>query len=97
MKKAIIMIVVITLICIILAGCVTGECKAPIDKPAGFLWGILHGWIASISLVIGVFNKGVRVYEVINTGWWYDFGFYIAIVGGFGSLAFWRKKRRDID
>jgi hypothetical protein len=34
---------------------------------------------------------------VYNTGWWYDFGFYIAIVGGFGGFALSRKKKRKED
>jgi len=31
---------------------------------------------------------------VANTGWWYDFGFYLAIVGGWGSLSLVRKKSK---
>jgi fructose-specific phosphotransferase system IIC component len=39
-----------------------------------------------------LFNKNLRVYEVFNTGWWYDFGFYVAIIAGFGGLSLIRKK-----
>ncbi|WP_280530879.1 hypothetical protein [Paenibacillus alvei] len=39
-----------------------------------------------------MFKDGIRVYEMNNTGWWYDLGFYIAIVGGFGGFAFGRRK-----
>jgi hypothetical protein len=61
---------------------------------AGFLWGIWHGWIAPISLIWQLFNPAVRVYETNNTGFWYDLGFYLAIVGGFGGLSLTRKKAR---
>ena len=62
------------------------------EESAGFFSGIWHGWIAPISLIFGLFRDHIRVYEVANTGWWYDFGFYLAIVGGWGSLSLVRKK-----
>jgi len=62
--------------------------------PAGFLSGIWHGWIAPISLIRSIFNPEIRIYEPINTGWWYDFGFYIAIISGFGGLSLSRKKSK---
>jgi len=65
---------------LLLTGCAPGDGTATAAHPASFLWGIWHGWIAPVTLVIG------------NTGWWYDFGFYLAIVGGFGGLAFFRRR-----
>ncbi len=62
------------------------------EKPAGFLWGIWHGWIAPVSLIIGLFKKNVRIYEVMNKGWWYDLGFYMAVISGFGGLNLVRRK-----
>ncbi|MBN3522447.1 hypothetical protein JSQ80_01015 [Paenibacillus apiarius] len=79
----------------LLSGCVPGDGSYTQADPAGFFWGIWHGWIAPISLIIGVFNGDIRVYEVNNTGWWYDLGFYLAILGGFGGFSLSRRKRRD--
>ena len=81
----------------LVSGCAPGGGSSTPDDPAGFFSGIWHGWIAPISLIWGLFNSSIRVYESINTGWWYDFGFYIAIIGGFGSISFLRKKRKDDD
>ncbi|MDD3058666.1 MAG: hypothetical protein PHY87_03560 [Sphaerochaeta sp.] len=64
-------------------------------KPAGFFLGIWHGWIAPIALIARLFNPIYRIYETNNTGWWYEFGFYIALVGGFGSIALFRRKHGD--
>jgi hypothetical protein len=76
--------------------CIPGDGKATAEKPAGFFSGVWHGWIAPVSLIVGIFNRSIRVYESANSGWWYDFGFYIAIVGGFGGLALSRgRKKRD--
>ncbi|MFA6506786.1 MAG: hypothetical protein WCT14_11830 [Treponemataceae bacterium] len=80
---------------LLFASCLPGDGKVSPEKPAGFFSGIWHGWIAPISLVIGVFDSRIRVYERANSGWWYDFGFYIAIVGGFGGLALSRRVRRS--
>jgi len=63
-------------------------------KPAGFFSGIWHGWIAPISLIWHLFDPSIRIYETNNTGGWYDFGFYIAVVGGFGTVAISRKRKK---
>ena len=77
-------------------GCVPGDGKNTTEKPTGFFWGIWHGWIAPISLIWGIFNPDIRVYEPENTGWWYDFGFYIAIISGFGGISLSRRKRKKV-
>jgi hypothetical protein len=86
---------VLTVFLLTLAGCIPGDGTYSSHKPAGFLWGIWHGWIAPVSLIVGLFNKNIRVYEVFNTGWWYDFGFYMAIIGGFGGLSLFRRKKEN--
>lgn len=93
MKKRVLRVgITITLILLLLTGCVPGDGTYTPANPAGFFWGIWHGWLAPLSLIIGLFNKNIRVYEIYNTGWWYDFGFYIAIISGFGSLSLFRRK-----
>ena len=95
MKKVVFLTIIIIAAIFLLAGCVPGDGAANIDKPANFLWGIWHGWVAPISLIISLFNSDIRVYEQINTGWWYDFGFYMAIISGFGGLSLVRRQRRQ--
>lgn len=73
-----------------LTGCIPSN--VPADNPAGFFSGIWHGWIAPLSLVLSIFTDA-RIYEVNNTGFFYDLGFYMAIISGFGSLALSRKKK----
>ena len=81
-----------SLLMILLSGCVPGDGSYTDENRAGFFWGIWHGWLAPVSLIMGIFNNQLRVYETLNTGWWYDLGFYMAIISGFGSLSFFRKK-----
>lgn len=92
-KIALILIIIMSLF--ILSGCAPGSGSSTPDNPAGFFTGVWHGWIAPISLIWGIFNKTIRVYEPINTGWFYDFGFYIAIIGGFGGISLFRKQQKD--
>lgn len=93
MQKIILRAVIIIVFALILIGCLPGDGSYTEQDTAGFFWGIWHGWIAPVSLIIGLFRDGIRVYEVNNSGWWYDFGFYMAIISGFGGLSLFRKKK----
>ncbi len=79
---------------IILLGCVPGGGAFGPDDKAGFFAGIWHGWLAPLTLIIGLFDGQVRIYEVNNTGWWYDLGFYIAVISEFGGLHLSRRRRK---
>lgn len=92
MRKILILAMISVFILLMVTGCVPGD-GSYTEKPAGFFSGIWHGWIAPISLILGLFKKNIRVYEVLNTGWWYDLGFYIAVISGFGGLSLSRKKK----
>jgi hypothetical protein len=88
-------VVVLLLLVVVLAGCLPGDGASSPDEPAGFFSGVWHGWIAPISLIVSLFNEEIGIYEIDNTGGWYDFGFYLAIVGGFGSLRLFRSRKDD--
>lgn len=88
-------ILLAALLLLTLSGCFPGGGTNGPDDPAGFFKGIWHGWIAPISLIIGIFDDVIRVYEPNNTGWWYDLGFYVAVISGFGGLSLVRRKEKD--
>ncbi len=94
-RKVLVLSILILLVIISLSGCIPGDGSYTSGKPASFLSGIWHGWIAPISLIISIFKSNIRVYETVNSGWWYDFGFYIAIISGFGGFSLSRKKKKD--
>ncbi len=94
--KLVASIVLLFLVC----SCTAGDARFTQDTPAGFWYGLWHGIIAFISLVIHIFNENVAVYEVNNTGGWYDFGFLLGVVcvWGGGSHAKYKsseKKKRE--
>ncbi len=91
MKK--ITLITFLVLTILISSCAPGGGRYNQNRKANFFTGIWHGWIAPVTLVWGLLDNRIRVYEINNVGWWYDFGFYIAIVGGFGSFALTRKKK----
>lgn len=93
MNKKILLFLLFGFSALFLVSCIPGDGKHTAANTAGFFWGIWHGWLAPVSLIIGLFKDGIRVYEINNTGWWYDFGFYLAVVGGFGGLSLFRKEK----
>ncbi len=95
MNKRLRLALAVVLVLLLCLSCVPGDGKNNPDKPAGFWTGIWHGWVAPVSLVVQIFKPEIRVYERNNTGFWYDLGFYMAIISGFGGLALSRKARRS--
>ena len=93
-NKILLLMISILVTCLLLTGCIPGDGSYSSSDPANFLSGIWHGWIAPVSLVGSLFNNKLRIYETINIGWWYDFGFYIAIISGFGGISLSRKKKK---
>ncbi len=89
------LILISLLLLIVLSGCAPGSGASTENDPAGFFFGIWHGWIAPITLIWSLFNPEIRIYEPLNTGWWYDFGFYMAVIGGFGGLSLIRKTTKE--
>lgn len=96
MKKNLIVVLLI-LALFSLVSCVPGDGRNTMEEPGHLLWGIWHGWIAPISLIISIFRDNASIYEINNTGFWYDLGFYAAIIGGFGSLTLSRKRHKEKD
>ncbi len=93
-RKILLAALMLVILAALLSSCAPGDGANTADNPAGFFTGIWHGWIAPVTLVISLFNKNIGIYEVNNVGFWYNLGYYMAIISGFGGLALSRKKRR---
>ena len=65
---------------LLLSSCAAGNPQFSQETPAGFWWGIWHGIISVISLIVHIFNENVAVYETLNTGGWDDFGFLLGVI-----------------
>lgn len=84
------------LVLILIAGCAAGDAtKWNAASPAGFWAGLWHGMISIVTFIISLFNQNVEVYERINNGGWYDFGFLLGILliwGGTGGVGIRLRK-----
>lgn len=87
-------VIILIFLSLLLTSCLPGDGSSSTIFPAGFLSGIWHGWIAPLSLIISLFDRSISIYEIHNTGFWYDFGFYVAIIGGFGGFSLFRREKR---
>ena len=84
----------------LLTACAAGDAQFAEESPAGFWYGLWHGVISIVALIIHIFNDSVLVYESRNIGGWYDFGFLIGVItvwagGGHVSCKSAAQKKRD--
>lgn len=54
---------------------------------AGFWLGLWQGFIAPVAFLVSLFVERVGIYEVRNSGGWYDFGFLIGLTVFFSGPA----------
>lgn len=93
------LIVVFLCFSLILAACAAGTnpevgMAAPDGDLAGFWLGLWQGIIAPIAFVISLFSDNVNLYEVHNSGNWYDFGFVLGAGIIFGGRRFGARRKR---
>jgi len=83
---------------ILIAMFATG-CARDIAVPAGgmevmgFWAGLWDGMTAGFAFIGSLFGADWAVYDVVNNGGWYDFGFLMG-VGGSSSCACRSRRRR---
>ena len=90
MKASASFLVVIVLVVTLVAGCAAGPNQfagtaGEHGKVAGFWLGLWHGFIAPFMFVASLFSNKVGVYEVHNTGAWYNLGYLFGVACFFGS------------
>ncbi len=69
----------------ILVGCATQPVPAISSLP-GFFSGLLHGFLILFSLIASLIVD-VRIYAFPNSGWWYDFGYFLGVGVWCGAFA----------
>ena len=56
-------------------------------QAAGFWLGLWHGFISPVTFIVSIFTPRVSIYEVLNNGNWYDFGFVLGVSAVFSGSA----------
>ncbi len=99
MRKRLLIGCLVVLGLFVLAGCTAGVNPA-VDVPdvdgkvAGFWTGLWHGLISFVTFIISLFTDKVNIYELHNSGNWYDFGFILGVSIIFGGGASTRRCKR---
>jgi hypothetical protein len=96
-RRAVCLSVLVLIVALMAWSCAAGpnsaEKTARADgKVAGFWMGLWHGMISPVTFIISLFSKTVRLYEVHNSGSWYNFGFVLGAGLFLGGGIFGRKK-----
>jgi hypothetical protein len=90
MKSSLALFVFFLLLLNLLVGCAPG---ANLSKGtpsehhgvAGFWLGLWQGFIAPFVLVVSLFKDNLSIYEVHNSGAWYNFGYLFGLTCFFGG------------
>ena len=70
---------VLLVVVLVLGACAAGPNADVSAGGAGFWLGLWHGIILPVTFVISLFTDSVTIYEVVNDGNWYDFGFVLGL------------------
>ncbi|HEX73800.1 MAG TPA: hypothetical protein G4N93_01440 [Dehalococcoidia bacterium] len=97
-KKRLLLVSIAILAIFLLAGCAAGTNPTvgipDVDgKSVGFWSGLWHGVISPITFIISLFSDNVNIYEVYNSGNWYDFGFMFGVCLIFSGGAYGAKRK----
>ena len=95
-NKMVIISLFLVLVFLVTVSCAPGNTRF-VEKAAGFWSGLWHGLICGITFIISLFTDKVNMFEVNNTGNWYNFGFLIGVMiifsGGSGSSKYKKRKK----
>ncbi len=69
-----------------LTGCGGVNPQEGTGESIGFFWGIWDGWTVFFAFIGKMFGADMNIYEVVNNGNWYNFGFLLGI-GSWGILS----------
>jgi hypothetical protein len=95
-NKRFVFSIVLALIFLLSVNCAPGNSRFDED-PAGFWSGLWHGLICMVTFIVSLFSDSVHMYEVSNSGNWYNFGYLIGVMiifgGGSGRYGCTKKKK----
>lgn len=78
------LVIVCALLALVVSGCVA-DAPTPEGAP-GFFDGLWDGIVAPWAFLANLFGSDYGIYENLNSGGWYDFGFLLGI-GALGGAA----------
>jgi len=105
MRKLVVIVAVVVIILLVLLyvglsqpGVFPGDGTFSNGNQAGFLWGYVHGLVIWLSLIVRVISPesySGGVYELCNSGIWYDVGFILGASSSLGGSISASRSRRS--
>lgn len=92
-------LLLLAVVVLVLSACAAGA-NPSVDvldaegNTAGFWTGLWHGIILPFAFLFSLFTDNVNVYEIHNTGNWYDFGYVLGAGTFLGSSSRSAKRKR---
>ena len=81
-------VALVALVAVTVTACAAGpNAGVGSGDQSGFLMGLWHGAITPVTFVVSLFDDHVAIYEVHDTGHWYDFGFLLGASVTFSGAA----------
>ena len=84
-----------TMTTLLFVGCAANH-EMYVSEAAGFWAGLWHGLIIVIAFIIGLFTDSVAIYEINNTGGWYNFGFVLGLMISLGHGGIWHPVKKKM-
>jgi hypothetical protein len=99
MRKLLILLTVISVLLIIVSCAPHTNIMVKIPETsghiAGFWLGLWHGLILPFTFLISLFCDHVNIYEIHNSGGWYNFGYFLGASFCVGGSSMQTTKERN--
>lgn len=84
----------VVVVLLALGACAAGPNVQQAPGGYGFWYGLWHGIILPVTFIVSLFTDTVNIYEVDNTGNWYDFGYVLGLALFSGPAMALRGRRQ---
>ena len=94
-RRRVVVLAAVAVLTLLMAGCAASANPSAGQGAgdAGFWLGLWQGFIAPVAFLVSLVNDAVGIYEVRNTGGWYDFGFLLGVSIFFSSGGAGARRR----
>lgn len=92
-NRKILLLIFMGILILSLTGCTANNARWD-EAPAGFWAGLWHGLIIGIAFIISLFTDSVSIYEINNTGGWYNFGYVLGLMISLSHGGMWEPVKK---
>ena len=87
------LLLILGILIVLVASCAANNTRYD-EVPAGFWAGLWHGLIIVVAFIISLFTDSVSIYEVNNTGGWYNFGYVFGLMIALSHGGMWEPVKK---